>query len=252
MEDVIKVLWTGGWDSTYRLLEALLIEGRPVQPYYIVDPTRSSLLQEVRAMDQIRRAVHAEYPDEATRFLPLMIVHLDAIRTDDEISAWFHQLQSLVQIGPQYEWLARFARHHVNELELSVEKFAPEASQLWGSLVPPYIQGRGHDCRVMGPFLEPGLELFSYFRFPVFHLLKSDMRDVAEKNGFIGIIKMCWFCLTPFRGLPCGICPPCRLAPGTGFTYDFYSRTMHGRLYLVRRTFKKKAYEARNLFRGRD
>ena len=31
------LLWTGGWDSTFRLLSLLLREQREVQPYYILD-----------------------------------------------------------------------------------------------------------------------------------------------------------------------------------------------------------------------
>lgn len=29
----VPLLWTGGWDSTFRLLVAVLIERRTVQPY---------------------------------------------------------------------------------------------------------------------------------------------------------------------------------------------------------------------------
>ena len=38
----INLFWTGGWDSTYRLLYLLIVEKKYVQPYYIIDLTRKS------------------------------------------------------------------------------------------------------------------------------------------------------------------------------------------------------------------
>ena len=33
-----RLLWTGGWDSTYRLLDLLLVQKQHVQPYYVEMP----------------------------------------------------------------------------------------------------------------------------------------------------------------------------------------------------------------------
>ena len=41
----VKLLWTGGWDSTFRLLQLLLLYEKKVQPYYIIDPTVYQHLQ---------------------------------------------------------------------------------------------------------------------------------------------------------------------------------------------------------------
>lgn len=35
-----NVLWTSGWDSTFRIIQ-LIKEGREVQPYYIIDVNRN-------------------------------------------------------------------------------------------------------------------------------------------------------------------------------------------------------------------
>ena len=51
----INLLWTGGWDSTYRLLEILLIEKKVVQTYYLIDQTRLSHELEMKRMDEIRK-----------------------------------------------------------------------------------------------------------------------------------------------------------------------------------------------------
>ena len=218
-----NVLWTGGWDSTYRVLELLLIWNRPVRPYYIVDPERISLHEEIRAMDRIRKATRAGFPDRADLLLPLHTVHIDAIPPDEEIAAWYARLESKTRTGQQYEWLARFARHCVPELELCVEYTPPpNTSALARDFIQPSLKrlGEGHECRIETPFADPAVEMFTYFRFPIRHLTKADMRRVAEEYGFIDIMQMTWFCLEPVRGLPCGRCRPCLLASGTGSGTD--------------------------------
>ncbi|HYD83353.1 MAG TPA: hypothetical protein VEA63_04860, partial [Opitutus sp.] len=51
----VDLLWTGGWDSTYRLLDLVLRKSRTVAPHYVVDPDRSGTIQELRAMRAIRQ-----------------------------------------------------------------------------------------------------------------------------------------------------------------------------------------------------
>jgi hypothetical protein len=50
------LLWTGGWDSTFRLIE-LARAGEEVQPHYLVDVWRKSVRHEFLAMDSIRRMI---------------------------------------------------------------------------------------------------------------------------------------------------------------------------------------------------
>ena len=50
----VHLLWTGGWDSTFRLLQLLLQQRVPVVPHYLVDDTRPSAQTELRTMACIR------------------------------------------------------------------------------------------------------------------------------------------------------------------------------------------------------
>ena len=38
----VQILWTGGWDSTFRLLQLLLELKLEVIPHYVIDDTRES------------------------------------------------------------------------------------------------------------------------------------------------------------------------------------------------------------------
>lgn len=53
---VVNILWTGGWDSTYRIVE-LFREQVQIQPIYCCDPSRGSMQKEVETMEKIRGAL---------------------------------------------------------------------------------------------------------------------------------------------------------------------------------------------------
>lgn len=69
MAAMTPLLWTGGWDSTFRLLSLLLGEQREVQPYYIIDSLRyrPAVPAEREAMRLIRQRLLRCHPDAAVR-----------------------------------------------------------------------------------------------------------------------------------------------------------------------------------------
>jgi len=236
--DVINVLWTGGWDSTYRVLELLLIENQSVRPYYVVAP-HPSLAHEILAMAQIRHRIEVSFPDQAARLLQVQLVHCEAVPQDEEITKWFHRMKSLVHIGNQYEGLALFAKYYVTEPELCIERVSSfdEGLLIFRDFVRPLLRGKGHECRIEGPFPEPAVQMFKYFRFPITHLTKADMRKISEEEGFLDIMKLTWFCHFPKNGLPCGKCRPCLMAPASGLEYPFYKDSVWDKIAGVRNRF---------------
>lgn len=54
--EVCKILWTGGWDSTYRIVE-LFREQIQIQPIYCCDPSRGSIQREIETMENIRNTL---------------------------------------------------------------------------------------------------------------------------------------------------------------------------------------------------
>ena len=47
-----KILWTGGWDSTFRVIE-LSRKNVVIQPIYVLDSGRKSTDYELKAIDKI-------------------------------------------------------------------------------------------------------------------------------------------------------------------------------------------------------
>jgi len=220
---ITKLLWTGGWDSTFRLVDLALVKLREVQPYYILDTTRNSFRHELNAMTGIRRTLSSISPDAADLIKPTRVFSIHEIPEDPEITRKYVRLKQKAHLGVQYEWLARFAKHHkFRECEMALEK-GPELAGL-DLLLDGNIEF--HSChepdgawRIAAPLLETDLSLFSCFSFPILGMTKSEMRQAAHDNGFSEVMDQTWFCHYPLFGRPCGICRPCSTVMKEGMHY---------------------------------
>jgi hypothetical protein len=123
MSEPAKILWTGGWDSTFRVLSVLLMEERSVEPHHIVDTLRQSSLRELRAIGEIRKALDKLSPDAGARFGRLRITVKNDTPEDPAITALWKQLRRRFDIAIEYDWLARWAQlHNLTDLELCLGK----------------------------------------------------------------------------------------------------------------------------------
>jgi hypothetical protein len=225
----INLFWTGGWgsrsrrlgwDSTFRLCSVLLLEGGSVQPYYVLDTDRPSVVRELRAMEAIRVRLSERSPNARLRFLPTLIRLKGEIRLNSSVTAAYRQLSAITWTGIQYEWLCRFA-DEVGLADIEVCLIRPlshSAFELTAWLVAE-LEGQGHQCRMRNNPRRPELELFRSFRFPTIHLSKLEMRSLACQHGFSDILEMTWFCHTPMKeGRPCGQCTPCQIVKESGLS----------------------------------
>ena len=203
------LLWTSGWDSTFRLLSALLLEGARVRPHYVIDPDRASTEAELATMQRIRDALADRHPSEATRLLPTCVADRTHVPAIDATSDRFTSLAARGAIGTQYEWLSLYASSaRLVDLELAVHFDDKAHEYLVGNVAPIRTRSttvyRLDDGKVTGD-----LALFERFTFPVLDLTKLDMRRIADEKGFRDILELSWFCHFPRAGAPCGVCGPC-------------------------------------------
>ena len=187
----IKLLWTGGWDSTYRLLELILVHKEAVQPYYIISTAgRRTTNIELQAMEKIRALIYSRQPGSENLLLPTIYKDVSKIKPNEAITEEYNRLTAVKALGSQYEFLARFAEEEgITGLELSVEKYRNK---------PTYEFGKTN--------------MFKYFSFPLITTTKLEMQEAAKKHGFLDIMDETFFCHTPINGKPCGCCNPCRIA----------------------------------------
>lgn len=204
----VDFLWTGGLDSTYRLLELVLLKRCHVQPWYLVDEERASTPFELEAMQKILKEIEALDSEAVDLIAPMRIVSVDEVAPDPEISAMCGRLR----LGSQYDWLARFAAQHgLDHLELCVEKRDSRVcGMLDGDMLHVKSRG-GMTYQLASEPSDPDFELFRSFEFPILHLTKADLLQRAESNGWGEIMKLTWFCHTPRNEQPCGMCTPCMI-----------------------------------------
>jgi len=217
-EDTVNLLWSGGWDSTFRLLYLIFVERKCVQPFYIVDTARRSTSHELRAMHIIREEVAKRNPQLANLIKPTIIVSVHNIKPDFEITAKFNRLGKKLPapIGAQYELFASFAKQwKIRNLELCIE-LSERAPNTIVNLLSKYVDD---DLKMRQFDKNDDISIFSFFSFPLLKLSKNDMKRIAVEKGFLDILEKTWFCHTPWHNRPCGICVPCTIAIKEGFGY---------------------------------
>jgi len=209
----INLLWTGGWDSTFRFLQIVIDYKHPVQPFYIIDTGRDSTLIEIDTRNDIIQRVKERYPFTADLILPTKFSSLAEVVPNKEINEKFNVLKSEMHIGSQYGWLPMFARQHgIDDLELSLEKSDRVTHFNDMDLYEPVAGHPAGNVSKMKDSISDDnpKSIYKYFHFPLFDFTKIDMREHSKEQGYFDILNHSWFCFTPIKGKPCGLCNPCK------------------------------------------
>jgi len=221
------LLWTGGYDSTARLCELVIINRVMVQPVYIMAPntdfaplfgiftrSRENIDMELAAMENIRGAIIAKYPWARELILPT--VRVVGCEYNDEIRAAMRSLAARGAISRstgQYGAFAMVANTCGVMLEECAEK-GPDT--ILGKEVAPYVVWRDgvyvlDDSVVKYPH---DLHIFRNLTFPIIDKTKADLLEEAKYWGYddiLGLTVSCWYPVA--RGgkkYPCGKCNMCR------------------------------------------
>jgi hypothetical protein len=245
----VNIFWTGGWDSTFRLLQILIVEKKTVQPHYIIDPTRKSTDSEIFAMNMIRNRVYQKFPSVKELFKPTISIRLEEIDKEKLFLPNFELLTKSVDLGGQYAWLSAYCEEAgIQDMELSIQRPGRMHTLINDE---KKLQKIGNDLNYVideKTRLTDLYTLLKYYQFPILNFTKPDMAPVAEKAGFGDLMDLTWFCHNPrANNTTCGMCGPCITAikQGMGRKVSF---TGHLRYHLIVRTGLKKL---RTKFAGR-
>lgn len=102
----VTLLWSGGWDGTFRFLELMQHEDIEIQPIYVIDPGRESTPYEKKAMKKIIFEASKRFP---AKVRDIQFYERDWILQNcknEKISNAFRYLRKNYSIGTQYEWFA--------------------------------------------------------------------------------------------------------------------------------------------------
>ena len=220
----VNVLWTGGWDSTFRILQ-LSTKDIIIQPYYLKDNRKSekneletihSLTEEVRNLT-LTKCVLKE----------VIAVNVSDIIQDKDISQAYKDVNNSFKkltnrhLGSQYEWLARFSKD-IHNLELSIENEGILVGTIkkYGEIKKVFDHDIGEYYTLDNSVSQDNIiKIFGNYNFPLLDYSKLMMKKEAEEDGFMHLMNKTWFCHRPIDNAPCGTCSPCEQAIDAGLEY---------------------------------
>lgn len=206
----VNILWTGGWDSTYRMIE---LSRMPVEvlPVYICGDNRKSESLELQSMSIILDMLKDRKETKA-KFMPTKIIDKNTIPQNEKVTRAYETIRSTTNLGTQHEWLARYAYENPG-LELGTEKGVPETSHIIDA-IEQYGQLKEKDNTWVldrENSTEEGNLVLGNFEFPIIDKYETDMLENIHTWGYEDIMSHIWFCHLPIDGKPCGMCHPCEV-----------------------------------------
>ena len=222
--DKVYIFWTGGYDSTFRLCQALIDERKQVQPVYVSDiidndakenTRRHNIKQEYEAMKIIDKKIRNKYPYYKQNLLPLIDIKKVNISQDIQHNMNILKKQKRVRRAVcQYGGLAQVSKDIYEKTgyftEISVEK-EPHGSMMYNTVYNK-VECMRNICHIAKNLEQDdkSLNIFKYMNYPTLHLSKKDMLKIAKKNNYDDILNLTWSCWYPRNGKPCGNCIMCK------------------------------------------
>lgn len=223
----VQILWTGGWDSTFRLLQLLLELKLPVIPHYLIDDTRESAAIEIRTMDRIRTALADKYPETRALLHPTRVARVADLTPEPEVQLAFERVAARFGIGNQYAWLSRYCHQNgIHGIELGAENTVRGA----GAVVDGHMMAdkapQGYSINRVRDEADSDIgKLFGCFAYGLDTMTRADMAESTKRNGWGDIMGLTWFCHHPTReNEPCGTCNPCLYVIDEGFGWRISPR----------------------------
>ena len=236
-----NVLWTSGWESTYRVVDLILNKKEEVQPYYILDNKRVSSKVEINTMKKIKRMLIEQDPEAENLLKDTIVFNIRDIPKDEELTSNYYNLANRSHLGGQYDWLARFAKSEgLDDLELCIHRDDKAGEFILDDIITTEDKG---GFKLRDELSYPELNLFSYFRFPLFEVSKLEIEQKAKEYGFSHIMEETWFCHSPVNNKPCGLCNPCKYTIEEGLGRRVPNPTLKNKVVIFSRKVKNKLFK---------
>ena len=217
---MIYLFWTGGFDSTFRLCQALIKEKQAVQPIYIndrqLDNTHSERIkrrnteQEQKSMQKIRHMILKHFPFVKENNLLQKLVSIPNCDYDNIIRKsmlTLHKKKYIRRPQCQYGGMAQVCKNLNLNIEVCAEIGGFFEQKLKNKMKCAY--GR---CR-FDYDSNHALHIFNRFELPLILYTKKDMISESIADGYDIILKQTWSCWYPVNNQPCGKCDMCRHRP---------------------------------------
>lgn len=207
----INIFWTGGLDSTFRIVE--LSQRRcTIQPYYIKMRKRASWRNELKSIKKILRILRKDNRTQATLLDPIIVDDKEIPRDTNTFDAWFRLMRG---ISYQYYILAKYVNLHHLEMEMGFQ-FSPNGTivKVIDEKLLIHHPDMDYDVQVIDKTRadQDTLKVFGNYSFPMslYHKNKKEEIETLYRDGYKKVVDHVWFCFHPMLGYPCGNCFACK------------------------------------------
>jgi hypothetical protein len=217
MEKVYNVLWTGGWDSTFRIIQLYRLDAK-IQPIYIIDHGRKSYPKELEAIEKITQELPLKFNGSKGEILPLLIFKRKDIPFNIYLKLIHKYLRKKESFGSQYYWLACVAKNYKG-IEVSFHK-----EDLYRFFNKSQLLKMDDDITGVNWKINPKKvdffrrQLFVNMNFPLIEITKPEMKRISEEHNYFDLMELTWFCHKSLEK-PCGKCNPCKQYIRDGFGF---------------------------------
>ena len=232
----IHILWSGGLDSTFRIVE-LSRRKCTIQPHYVL-LKKKSLYNELKAIKAITKILRADRRTLATLQNPIIVRDEEIPRDTKIFDSWFQLMKGE---SWQYYALAKYVHFLHSDMEMGLQ-FSPNGSvvkHIDEEMLIPHPDPN-YDALIINKSRadENTINVFGNFCFPksLYHRNKKEEFDILQKEGYKKVLKHVWFCFHPMWGYPCGHCLPCKSTEIEGIKLPRVGKI----LYAIHHFFKKK------------
>jgi len=219
MTKVNNVLWTGGWDSTFRVIQLYRL-GATIQSIYVLDHNRKSSVKELEVVNRLTNEIPLRFKESEGNILPLIVIKRKDIPSNPFLKLIHKRLKNKANYGKQYYWLACLAKgNQYQNLEVSFHKEDLAKFFSKEQLIEIKDEKTGSTWRLNPKKIDFfRMQLFKKMTFPLITFSKPEMKVIAEDNNFIDLMESTWFCQKLYDK-PCGKCNPCKQYVRDGFGY---------------------------------
>jgi hypothetical protein len=238
-EHYTYLFWNGGFSSTFRLCQILLIEEKPVQTIYInccnLGENTIKNEMEIRAMKAIRNILIKKYPAIKHNFPPTK--YISKIKKDTSLTNKYDILHTEYELfefnskKDKYENLARFSYNNEYPIELPIDNDETHLN----SAISNYLESfnlvnhkrlikdlQENSNKYINKYINKDinkdintkiyhhLDIFKKCIFPIIHLSKNQLLNIAMRDNFNYILNLTWSCNSPTENkMPCNNCSGC-------------------------------------------
>jgi hypothetical protein len=226
-----NIFWTGGFDSTFRLLQ--LIEDTTVSEIYLYfislvidnvetsDVRRMSISYELETMklilDSIDKSKIKQFtiigkPEDLLYYtfqFPYQFMNYigkDKIEYSDINKVYFFDLYvSGIVLRPITQWGA--ITEILDELDISAEICLEKGGGIWSRISKFVIDGKIQFGKMRS------LSAFLRYQIPLFDVDREFMLDISKEMEWNSILELTWSCWYPKNNEQCGKCFTCVRRP---------------------------------------